>query len=64
MIPQTIFNIGDMILILNNSKKSKLDIEWLGPATIVEIGKNNNYIVLLNNERMQVHANQVKLFYY
>ena len=64
VIPQTIFDIGDMILIHNNRKKSKLDVEWVGPATIVEIGNNNNYIVLLNNERMQVHANQVKPFYY
>ena len=53
-----------MILIHNNRKKSKLDVEWVGPAIIVEIGNNNNYIVLLNNERMQVHANQAKPFYY
>jgi len=50
------FNVGDRVLLRNNSKKHKLDLSWLGPAKIISVCKNRCKI-LLHNETMEVNIN-------
>lgn len=63
IIPQSPFNFGNLVSVINNDKKHKLDQERLGTATITEIRHNNNYIILLNNHRFEVYANQLMPYY-
>ena len=32
--------IGDRVLVKNHLKRNKLDLSWLGPGRVVELGKN------------------------
>ena len=63
VIPQHIFESGDLILIHNGSKQNKLSKEWNGPFSIVEKVNNSDYFVLVKRERYLTHANRLKAFY-
>lgn len=63
VIPQHIFEPGDLVLIHNESKQNKLSKEWKGPFPIVEKLNNSDYFVLIKGERYLTHANRLKAFY-
>ena len=63
VIPLGIFEPGELVLLHNEEKQHKLSREWNEPATVIEKHENNNYTILLNNERHQVHANRLKPYY-
>ncbi|XP_043474040.1 uncharacterized protein LOC122506110 [Leptopilina heterotoma] len=63
ILPQRLFEIGDLVMIVNN-KENKLSPDWKGPATILKILPNNNYEIIFNNERTNIHADRLKLYNY
>lgn len=56
--PQSIFKEGDQVLIHNDHKEHKLDIEWLGPFTIDKVC--TPYYVI--NDK-KVHGNRLKSYF-
>ena len=63
MLPQRLFDVGDLVMIENN-KQNKLIPDWKGPAVILKALPNNNYEIGLNNERLVVHADRLKIYNY
>ena len=50
--------IGDRVLVRNHLKRNKLDLSWLGPGRVVDVGKN--YCVLeLGNKKIKSNLNHV-----
>ena len=50
--------IGDRVLVKNHLKRNKLDLSWLGPGRVVEVGKN--YCILeLGNKKIKSNLNHV-----
>ena len=58
---QTILKVGDQVLIHNDHKSSKLDTEWIGPATIIN-AILPTYTIDFNHKIQKVHGNRLKLF--
>lgn len=59
-----IFEIGDLVLLHNDSKTNKMESEWLGPYTVTRRVNDVNYEILYNSSRYVVHSNRLKLFFY
>ena len=50
--------IGDRVLVRNHLKRNKLDLSWLGPGRVDDVGKN--YCVLeLGNKKIKSNLNHV-----
>ena len=50
--------IGDRVLVKNHLKRNKLDLSWLGPGRVVEMGKK--FCVLeLGNKKIKSNLNHV-----
>lgn len=60
---QTIFRVGDTVLLYNNNKKHQNDQEWLGPYLIHSLKNDHNYYLLVNNELYLTHGNILKLYH-
>lgn len=56
-----LLNVGDRILVRNHIKKSKLDLNWLGPGVITKIEKNKCNIRIGHKEMISSVNHVVKL---
>lgn len=56
-----IFEVGDLVLLHNDSKTKKLESEWLESYKVT---RKVNYEILYNLSRYLVHPNSLKLFFY
>lgn len=57
------FDVGDKVMILRPSQKNKLEVQWEGPANVVEKLSDTNYVIRLPGKRkiQQVyHCNLLK----
>lgn len=63
VISNPLFEPGDLVLLHNDSKETKLESEWLGPYTICKRVRSSDYEILYNNQHYTVHANRLKPFY-
>lgn len=59
---QSIFNIGDKVLVHNDHKSNKLDREWLGPVTVTETSPPTYTIEYDNGRTQRIHGNRLKTF--
>jgi len=50
--------IGDRVLIKNHTKKSKLDLNWIGPGSVTNLD-NNKCSVSVGNTTFKTHVNHV-----
>ena len=50
------------MLLPNDSKKSKMETEWLVPYTICKHVRPSDYEIY-NNKHYTVHVNRLKLYY-
>ena len=50
--------IGDRVLVKNHLKRDKLDLSWLGPGRVVELGKKI-CIMELGNKKIKINLNHV-----
>ena len=60
--PRSIFREGDLILVHNDHKEHKLDIEWLGPYTIEKV-KTPYYEIMVNDSIRKIHGNRIKPYF-
>ena len=59
------FEVGDMVLVLNPLRPSKLEVVWEGPGEIIQKVGNVNYLVkMLNSSKKPVmyHVNSLKMY--
>lgn len=56
--PQSVFKEGDSVLIHNDHKRHKLDVEWLGPYTIDKV-RTPYYLI----QDKKIHGNRLKPFF-
>lgn len=57
------FAVKDKVLLLNTSRKNKLQVQWEGPAEVVERLSDTNYVVKMPGRRKEVkiyHSNLMK----
>lgn len=55
--------IGQTVWLHNDSKKHKLDLEWLGPYQVIELYTDrSNVKIKIDNKTKIVHLNRIKLF--
>ena len=55
-----IFETGDLVLLLNDSKATQLEREWLGPYTVVRRISETNHEISYNTHKYIVYANRLK----
>ena len=60
---QTVFRKGDFVLIHNDHKRDKLDIEWLEPYRINDV-KTPYYIISIDNIKKKIHSNRLKTYFF
>lgn len=53
---------GDLVLVVNNTKKNKLEELYKGPYSVVN-DEPPNIVVIINNKPVKVHRNLVKPYY-
>lgn len=58
----TIYEVGDEVLVLNGNKNSKLDPIYKGPYIVLE-DKNPNVVLNIDDKSVEVHKNRVKMYY-
>ena len=58
-----IFEIGDLVLLHNDTKGNKLEREWLGPYTVIKRTNEVDYERIHNGHVYTVHANRLKSYY-
>ena len=59
---QSIFKEGDQILVHNDHKEHKLDLEWLGPYTIDKV-KTPYYEINIDGQMKKIHGNRIKPYF-
>ena len=53
-----VYEIGDSVEILNNSKRNKLEQSWKGPYEIIELLENNNIKIRNKDRIIRIHLGQ------
>lgn len=56
------FQVGEQILVRNETRKNKLEGIWKGPFPITEINSAENVTVLIKNKNVQLHVNRIKRY--
>lgn len=59
---QTIYKIGDMVLITNEDRKTKLHNPFIGPYKVIDIISEVNIKIRIKNRDKIVHINRTKLY--
>lgn len=60
---KSLYQADDLVLLHNDSKRHKLDKEWLGPYKIIEAQPPNYLIEITSSRTLLVHGNRLKLFH-
>ncbi|EEC15882.1 polyprotein of retroviral origin, putative, partial [Ixodes scapularis] len=63
---QRTFSAGDKVMLLAASKKNKLDVQWEGPAEVLEKLSDTNYALKMQGKRKEVriyHSNLMKPYH-
>ena len=63
VISNPIFEVGDLVLIHNETKQNKLDSEWIGPGTVMQRSSKTNFQILFENKYYIIHVNRLKPYY-
>ena len=63
VISNPIFEVGDLVLIHNETNQNKLDSEWIGPGTVMRRNSETNFQILFENKYYVIHANRLKPYY-
>lgn len=56
------FQVGEQVLVRNETRKNKLEGIWKGPFPITEINSAENVTILIKNKNVQLHVNRIKRY--
>lgn len=55
--------IGDQILLRDNTQKNKLNALWTGPYQVIRVLNNENIVIQRGKNQVTIHKNNVKKYY-